>query len=80
MAVMTERCRGCAAKDATIAEQARTIARLTQLLDRPTWPMRIGAGGCIDTPLPDPTANCPCRFENGGSGICGCSRRSQITC
>lgn len=38
---------------------------------RSSQPMRTGA---------DPTANCPCRPENGGSGICGCIRNVKVTC
>lgn len=30
---------------------------------------------------PDPTRTCPCRPENGGSGVCGCVLGGpQITC
>lgn len=42
------------------ADLARRIAELAKLMDstRPT--------------TTDRTAGCPCRPENGGSGICGC--------
>lgn len=29
----------------------------------------------------DPTATCPCRVENGGSGVCGCVMGApKVTC
>lgn len=31
----------------------------------PTWTF-------TNTPMVDPTRHCPCRSENGGSGICNC--------
>lgn len=34
-----------------------------------------------DSCRPDPTRNCPCRPENGGSGVCGCVMGAgQVTC
>lgn len=36
----------------------------------------------VDTDAPyDRTRNCPCRPENGGSGVCGCTLGGpQVTC
>ena len=49
---------------------ARRIAELARLMD------------VIDAPRPvDRMAGCPCRKENGGSGICGCVLGGMtITC
>lgn len=36
---------------------------------------------CCDEAHIDQTAGCPCRVENGGSGICGCVLSGwKITC
>ena len=36
-------------------------------------------GRLPESPL-DRTRHCPCRVENGGSGICGCILGSQVIC
>ena len=63
-------CQSCQAKDTVIAE-------LLKLLRMDPLPRTM--------PLPkawtDRTAGCPCRPENGGSGVCGCTLSGpQITC
>ena len=54
----------------------RRIAELYDQLDRAAAPH---APGSLRERV-DPTAGCPCRVENGGSGICGCIRGSMTTC
>lgn len=50
------------------ADLARRIAELARMMGSQSAPV-------------DRTAGCPCRPENGGSGICGCILGGpQITC
>lgn len=57
----------------------RKIAELQSLLGCPSCGQQIG--GAHFCPGPDLTKNCPCRPENGGSGICGCTLSGpKITC
>lgn len=66
--MMIASCAECAKKDAVIDALQRTLALLSG-----TPQSRNGWGGVL-TPMPDPRATCPCRPENGGSGICMCVR------
>lgn len=53
------------------ADILRRVNELLALLNRPGE-----ARGTVDT-----TRNCPCRPENGGSGVCGCVLSGpRITC
>ena len=55
------------------ADITRRINELLALLDRQPGP-RCG-------PARDRMSGCPCRPENGGSGICGCILGGQqVTC
>jgi len=61
----------CSADDLT-----RRINELLALL------ARVNAPNVHSIAVPvDRTASCPCRPENGGSGVCGCTLGApQITC
>lgn len=55
------------------ADIVRRVNELLALLDRQPAP------SCV-RPL-DSTRACPCRPENGGSGVCGCTLGGpQVTC
>jgi hypothetical protein len=54
----------------------RRIGELVDLLG--TLPLPARPRTSLDL---DPTRSCPCRPENGGSGICGCTLGGpQVTC
>lgn len=54
--------------------RGRHCAHDIHCLTRPATP-------CVTVELPDRMAHCPCRVENGGSGICGCVLGGlQVTC
>lgn len=55
----------------TCADFDRRIAALEQLRDQT----------CAPVATQDQTSTCPCRPENGGSGVCGCIRGGPtVTC
>lgn len=58
------------------ADLERRVAELLALIAA----MRSVATPAIQVPT-DRTASCPCRPENGGSGVCGCVLGGwQVTC
>lgn len=60
-------------------EPAAIAQRIRYLLDILEQTGRTTPAG--QPPLPDRTRTCPCRPENGGSGVCGCILGGlQVTC
>jgi hypothetical protein len=59
-----------------LREEVARLTRRIEDLERPGQPLGPAA------PSLDPTARCPCRPENGGSGVCGCvlGSGSQVWC
>jgi hypothetical protein len=56
---------------------ADIMARIRHLMDL----LADAASARPGRDLPDRTASCPCRPENGGSGVCGCILSgTKVTC
>lgn len=90
---MAKKCEECAIRDELISSQRELIQSLLKVVESMTvQPVTLPSdntpqGWWQPQQLPrldltiDPMAHCPCRPENGGSGICNCILGGpRITC